>query len=280
MLDNELVKKIEGFVYSKPRSVQEVSSFINKNWRTADRYIEEIEREFGTISTRVFREGTRGALKIAFWSSIDKISSSAFQEKLEEEIMRARWKEDFSVFDIFQFVPEKAKKVSLETEKSEERAAYTRISNIYNKVQKQLLIFSGNLSFIRFKDKKTGKSMLDTLDSLVKKGISIKVLCRVDIAGRKNVESVLALNYKNGREMVEIRHRHHPLRATIVDRQFFDMKETKEPTGNIHELDKKIFIFYNIKDREWVDWATRIFWKMFNSSIDAKKRLQELQRLK
>ena len=75
MLNNELIKKIEDFVYSKPRSVQEIASYIGKNWRTADRYISEIEKNYGTIATRVFREGTRGALKIVYWASVEKISS-------------------------------------------------------------------------------------------------------------------------------------------------------------------------------------------------------------
>ena len=55
MLDVQMINKIEEFVYDKPRSIQEIAEFIGKNWRTADRYIEEIEKNFGTISTRVFR---------------------------------------------------------------------------------------------------------------------------------------------------------------------------------------------------------------------------------
>jgi len=99
MLDNNTIKKIESFVYSKPRSVQEIAQHIDKNWRTADRYIEEIETNFGTISTRVFRGGTQGALKIVFWASVEKISSSVFQEKLEQQIYLAHRKEEFSAFD-------------------------------------------------------------------------------------------------------------------------------------------------------------------------------------
>ena len=49
-----------------------------KNWRTADRYVDEIEKSFGTLSTRVFRGGTRGALKIVFWSSVEKIRGTVF----------------------------------------------------------------------------------------------------------------------------------------------------------------------------------------------------------
>src|SRR3989344_211715 len=43
MINSEIVKKIEDFVYAKPRSVQEIAQNIEKNWRTADRYIKEIE---------------------------------------------------------------------------------------------------------------------------------------------------------------------------------------------------------------------------------------------
>lgn len=278
MLNNELIKKIEDFVYSKPRSMQEIAFCIGKNWRTADRYISEIEKNFGTISTRIFREGTRGALKIVYWASVEKISSSVFQEKLEEEILRARKKEDFSAFDIFQYVNEKNKQVKVKTEKSEEIAGFNNVKSVLEKAEKKILIFSGNLSFINLQQKE--KKILGILDTLVKKGISIKILCRVDIAGKKNIENVLALNYKHGKEMVEIRHKEHPIRATIVDNKFFDIKEIKEPTGKISELDKKIFIFYNIKDKEWIEWLTKIFWKMFSSSIDAKKRLVELEKIK
>ena len=280
MLKSDTIQKIEHFVYTKPRSIQEIAQHISKNWRTADRYIEEIEKDFGTLSTRVFRGGTRGALKIVYWSAIEKISSTIFQEKLEEEIMRARQKEDFSAFDIFQFVKNGKKNVKVESEKSEEKAAFQNISEILKKAEKQLLIFSGNLSFINFKDSHSDRKIISILDDLVKKGISIKVLCRVDIAGRKNVESLLSLNQKYGKELIEIHHWVHPIRATIVDKQFFDIKEIKEPTGNIHELDKKIFIFYNIHDKDWVEWLSRIFWKIFSSSLTAQKRIEEMQKIR
>ncbi len=279
MLDSSITKKIEEFVYSKPRSIQEIAQHINKNWRTADRYVDEIKQNFGTLDTRIFREGTRGALKIVYWASIEKISANVFQEKLEEEIIRAKTKDDFSAFDIFQLVDKKKKRVKVETEKSEELVAFKQISEILERAQKQLLIFSGNLSFINFEDKKTKKRILDILDELVKKGISIKVLCRVDIVGKKNIEDLLSLNNKYGKDLVEIHHKMHPIRATIVDKEFFDMKEIKEPTGKIKELDRKIFIFYNIADKDWVEWLSRIFFKVFSQSIDARKRLEEINRI-
>ena len=271
MLNSEVVKKIEDFVYSKPRSIQEISEHIEKNWRTADRYTNEIEKEFGTLAIRVFREGTRGALKIVYWASIDKVSNSIFQEQLEQSIMSGRKKEDFSALDIFQHVDDKNKKVEIKVADNDGISQLDSLTDFLNSTKKQLLIFSGNLSFISFKDKKN--DIFKTLDELAKKGINMKVVCRVDIAGNKNVERLLSLN-------VEVRHSEQPLRAIIVDNKFFNIKEIKEPTGRDYELIKKTTFYYTIKDKEWTEWLSRIFWKMFSSSIDANKRIQELQKFK
>src|SRR3989344_6551280 len=140
MLNAEIVKKIEDFVYAKPRSIQEIANHINKNWRTADRYIQEIEKESGTLSTRVFRGGTRGALKIVFWSSIEKASNNIFQEELEKQIFQGRKKEDFSAFDIYQHVPEKKKAMAIENKKSEEDTDIKQLVSILQDAEKQLII--------------------------------------------------------------------------------------------------------------------------------------------
>ena len=58
------------------------------------------------------------------------------------------------------------------------------------------------------------------------------------------------------------------------------IKEIREPTGKVKELDKKIFIFYTITDKRWTEWLTRLFWKMFSGSILAEKRMAELRKLK
>src|SRR3990167_3425840 len=253
MLDSETIKKIEDFVYQKPRSIQEVSEHLGKNWRTVDRYIEEIGKSFGTISVRVFREGTRGALKVVYWSSVEKISHTIFQEKLEEEILKARKKEDFSAFDIFQHVDSKKKKVTVEEREGDN---LSELKKRFLTAQKQIFIFSGNLSFINLKNKKI--VILDVLEELVKKGVSIKVICRVNLDGVKNIEKLLSLNFKYGKEMIEIRHSEQPLRAIIYDEELATLKEVKEPTGKIHELNKKIFIYYGIKDKEWIKWLKRI----------------------
>jgi hypothetical protein len=279
MLNNETVKRIEEFVYSKPRSVQEISQMLKKNWRTADRYIDEIEKQYGTIATRVFREGTRGALKIVYWSGIEKASNSVFQQKIEEQILRGRTRHDFSGFDIFQYVPEKDKKVWIKEGENEVAAGRLfEFEEILRQAKKQILFLSGNLSFINYKDKKT--EVFRVIEDLVKKGISIKVVCVVDIASIKNVERLLSLNYKYGKNLIEIHHAEQPVRATIIDDKLINIKEEKEPSGRINELEKRVFIFYNITNKDWTDWLTKIFWKIFSSSITAEKRLKELEKIK
>ena len=279
MLNPEIIKKIEGFVYAKPRSIQEIAQHIGKNWRTADRYIREIEKQFGTIAIRIFREGTRGALKIVYWASVEKISHSVFQEKLEKEIMRARKKEDFSAFDIFQHVPDNKKYAWIKKGKDEvDLGRLKEFEDLLLQAKKQILFFSGNLSFINFDDGKV--NIFKVLERLFKKGINMKIICRVDIAGIENVKKILSLNFKYGKELIEIHHKEQPLRATIIDNKLVNLKEIKEPTGREHELKKKTFIFYTIKDKEWVEWISRVFWKMFSSSIDSNKRLEEMNKLK
>lgn len=238
MLSSEITKKIEEFVYAKPRSIQEIAQQIKKNWRTADRYVEEIEKNFGTLSTRTFREGTRGALKIVYWSAVEKVSNTIFQEELEKDLMKGKTKYDFSGFNIFQFVKEKEKSAWIKEGENEVKAGRLfEFVEILNSAQDQILFFSGNLSFINFKDKDT--DVFSVLDKLSKKGIRIKVLCRVDIESKKNVEKLLSLNHKYGKEVIEIRHREQSLRATIVDKKLVNIKEIKEPSNRQHEFNKK-----------------------------------------
>jgi hypothetical protein len=278
MLDAETVRKIEEFVYKQPCSIQEIAQHVGRNWRTVDRYVSEIEKEYGTLSTRVFRGGTRGALKIAYWASVEKLSKSVFQEKLESDILSARRKEDFSAFEIFQHVDDSHKKSLVETTVEESSRTNIELVNNLRATQKQLIILSGNLSFTNLKNKSF--DMFEELDRLVKRGVSIKIISRVDIAGLDNIERVLQLNQKYGKELIEIRHREQPIRAFIFDGKSFRIKEIREPTGKIKELDKKIFIFYTITDKAWVNWLTRLFWKMFSGSILAERRIVELKKLK
>jgi len=278
MLDTETIRKIEDFVYPQPRSIQEIAQFIGKNWRTADRYVDEITKQFGTLSTKNFREGTRGALKVVYWASVEKVSNSIFQEQMEKDILTGKTKHDFSGFNIFQHVKDKEKTAWVKQGKNEvDLGRLSDFTEFLNKAEKQVLFFSGNLSFVNYKDKKN--DVFKVLESLVKRGISIKIICRVDIGGRNNVEKLLSLNHKYGKELIEIRHREQPLRITVVDKKIANIKEVKEPTGRENELNEKTFIFYTIKDREWIEWLSKIFWKMFNNSVSSEKRTAEMDKI-
>jgi hypothetical protein len=277
MLNSQEIKKIEDFVYSKPRSVQEIAKYLEKNWRTVDRYITQIQEERATIATRTFREGTRGALKIVYWASMEKTSNSVFQEKLEKQIFSAKRKEDFSAFDIYQYVPDKNKRAILERSISEETTNLQELVNLIRQTKEEFISFSGNLSYINLK--KGSVDLFKEIEDMIKRGVRIKVLCRVDFAGKENIEKLLSLNFKYGKELIEIRHHDHPIRALILDKKILRIKEINEPTGRINELDKKLFIFYTIKDKEWAEWAHRVFHKLFNNSITAQKRLEEINKI-
>ncbi|MFH1503226.1 MAG: hypothetical protein ABIE36_01050 [Candidatus Diapherotrites archaeon] len=271
MLNSEIIKKIEDFVYTKPRSIQEISEYIKKNWRTVDRYINEIKENFGTIDTRTFREGTRGALKLVYWSSRERVSSSSIQKVLEKEIYEGKTKYDFSPFDIFQNIKDQNKNAVVGYE---EKKYWINdvVENIKN-TKKQLLLFSGNLSLINFKE------VFEAIEEIVKKDINIKIISRVDLAGKENIEKMLSLNFKYGKELIEIRHKEQPVRGFISDGKIIKIKEVKDPTNKENELKTEAVIFYTLKDKEWAEWLSKIFWKMFSSSIDANKRIDELSKL-
>ena len=95
MLESAMVKQVVGFVQAKPRTIQEIAHLLQKNWRTADRYVEQIATEQGSIATRIFREGTRGALKLVYYVNSERIASTEFQERLLQRILAGTKKFDF-----------------------------------------------------------------------------------------------------------------------------------------------------------------------------------------
>ena len=278
-MKTDVVREIEEFVYEKPRSVQEIAEKLKKNWRTADRYVDEIIEERGSLGKRIFREGTRGALKIIYWASVEKASATIFQEELEQRISLGRTKFDFSCFDIYQHVEKKKKDVWVGQGKDEADARrLVEFRDLLVKAKKQILFFSGNLSFINFEDGDI--NIFDVVDDLVRKGVSIKVLCRVGIDGEANIRKLLSLNSKYGKELIEVRHREQPLRVSVIDGKLLSLKEVVLPMDRKKELKKKTFIFYTIRDEKWGEWLSKIFWKMFMGSVGSGKRLEELERLK
>ncbi|MEK6963147.1 MAG: hypothetical protein AABX70_01875 [Nanoarchaeota archaeon] len=272
MLDQATSKQILEFVRQKPRTIQEIAHLLDKNWRTANRYVEQIALEGGQIAVRTFREGSPGALKLAYWNALEIGKGSAYQERLLQKIVHGTKKEDFSPFEIYQFVPESHREAYL-SETEYITHPKIRYDDLLLKAQHQLLFFSGNLSWMEL-----GQGMKKTIEQLAERKVSIKVLTRVDITSQKNTSEMLALNQRAGWDAIEVRHCEQPLRAVIIDDYYANIKEVLNPQ-HIRELKKKTYIFYKVQDPEWVNWLQKVFWHLWNQSIDAQKRLEALKTL-
>jgi hypothetical protein len=268
MLNKETIKKINDYVYKEPRTIQEISQLIKKNWRTADSYVEKIKDEEGTLTTKTFRGGTKGALKIVYWNNIEKIHSNSFQERLFSKIENAKDKEDFSPFELFQHIEENKRHARAWYQNSEEDA----LPKFLRKTEKELLCFSGNLSWIN------AKGILKILEELLKHNTEIRIISRIDIASIKNIQRLIELENKLGKKLIDIRHSEQPLRGFIQDSKITRLTEIKDPNKyRFDELKKQVMIDYEIKDPEWNQWLEKVFFNMFRNSIGYEKRIKDLK---
>lgn len=277
VLTKEIIGKINEFVYQKPRSIDEIAKHINVNWRTANRYVDRISKEEGTISTKLFRGGTRGALKVVFWNNIEKLHASEIQERLFNQIISGKHKKDFSPSEIFQFVDKGKKKMRVMNENEYNSAPNSKdFVDRLRGAERQILFFSGNLTFsnIAYHD----ENIRNILEELGKKKVSSKILTRVELAGIKNIQDVLSINKRIGHDSIEVRHCYQPLRATIIDNKEASFKEVLDPQEYAKdELKSKLYVLYHIYDEEWIEWLQKVFWHLFRRSIDAQKRMEELE---
>jgi len=271
VLETKTIKRINDFVYTKPRTIQEIAELLGKNWRTADRYVQDIIKETGSLSVRTFRSGTRGALKIVYWSNIEKIHSMEFQEKLLKTIESANRKEHFSPFDIYQYVDADKRNAVMRTVK---KPADDHIKDYLKSAQNQVLSFSGNLSWINTTENK--EKLIDIVEELAKNNISLKIISRVTVDGITNIRRILAINEKVGKNVIEIRHRNHPLRGFIIDDRIARFREVRDPLDPNERMSKKILLFYEIYDKEWIEWFQKVFWYFFRASVSAEKRIDDL----
>ncbi len=273
MITPEVVRKVEGFVRQKPRTVQEIASLLGRNWRTADRYVGWIAREHDSISVRTFRGGTRGALKVVYWNPAESIHSSGFQEKLVRMIEGKR-KDEFSPFDIYQYVDSSRRNASIM-----EGGGKEFMKAHLEKAGEQVLSFSGNLSWINSVEGE--KRLLDVVESLLGRGASLKALCRVTIDSMNNVKSLLHLNERLGKNLVEVRHCEQPLRGFVIDSSLARFREMRDPSDYKRgELDKRITLFYELHDQEWIEWLQKLFWYFFRTSAPAEKRIKDLESIR
>jgi len=276
MLDGKIIKQITEFVYTKPRTVQEIAALLQKNWRTADRYVERIIEETGSLAIRTFREGTRGALKIVFYNNIERIANTEFQERMLQKILTGRKKEDFSPLDIYQYVDPKKRKAFLEVQQQEFATIDQDVLSLFRSAEKNIMIFSGNLSWANVTQGKT--KVLEGLAEAAERGTPIKIVTRVDLASLTNLALVQEINEHLGREAIEIRHAEQPLRCIVIDTKHARFKEVKKTeTYKKGELPENTFIFYDVYEQEWLEWLHKVFWAMFRVAIPAQKRVETLK---
>lgn len=149
-------------------------------------------------------------------------------------------------------------------------------AELMENAKENVFIFSGNLSLVNYEF--GGKTTMKILESLVKKGVSFKVIARVELTAMKNIEKMLSLNIKSGRNAVEIVHLEQPLRGFIVDGKIVGLKEVKNPLNyKKGELENKTYLFYCFWDKKWVDWMQKVFWKLWQNSFDAKTRMESIR---
>lgn len=277
MLQQSDIKKILDFVKKEPRTVQDVSKLIKRSWVTTDTYLQRMKNDTGLIDIKTFRKGSQAALKIVFYNYTDTLITDDVKEMIYDQIKSARTKKDFDFMNIFQYVQSNKKKAFIEEYDDEDISKNQKIISFFRQAKQSVQIFSGNLSFINIKEDKI--SMISLLEELVKRKITVKILCRVNIASISNINklSKLLTNYS---DFIEIRHCYQPLRGFIIDDSITRFKD--EEYLQIYkkgELNKNTRIFYEIYDKEWILWLQKVFWNLFRVSLDYKIRLKEIKEL-
>lgn len=273
MLTPESIKKINEFVYKQPRSIKEISELIKCSWVTADKYTNKISEKYGTIKVKVFRGGTKGALKIVYWANLEGMRTSTAQQVLLNKIKAGRKKHDFNPFDIYNLV-EKEKRITKVTKTTEPEKQ--EIIKLIKNATNQLFIFSGNLSFAN--NKENNKEIIDVIKEIAKRKVNIKVLCRVDIASIKNIKKIIEINKILGYNVVEIRHIEQPLRGFIIDDKIVRLREEKRKKDYKEgEINNDLYVLYDIYDKEWVEWIEKVFFNLHSNALPSENRIKDLE---
>lgn len=267
-MDNEIRQKILDLVHSRPRAIAEISDAIKKNWRTADRYVEQLVKE-DLINVHVFRKGGRGAIKVAYWPTSITTTPSAVKSFLLQRILNGVKRDDFSPLDIVQHVaPQKRKTIAISKETYHGQENLADFLNSLNKAENQILFLSGNLSFIDLGN--NPKVFFDLFSRKLRAGVNLYFLTRADYSNDKVIHQLLQLNNSSNKGKAYVRYTQQPLRCTIVDEKEFSIKEIIIST-EINDT----FVYY-VYDEQWIKWMIDIFWYMWHGSIDAGKRLDVL----
>lgn len=273
-LNNKLETQIINFVRDEPRTIQEISKKIGKSWVTTDSYVNQIETKTGLIKVKVFRKDTKGAIKLVYFSTANTFSSDLIKEELYKSIKHSKWKENFDFMDIYQFVSEKSKHSFIEKAEDKNKSYNQNIMKLFNQADKTIYVFSGNLSFVNIKEGK--KSMTDILEDCLKRKVFVKILTRINLASITNINQIKHLIQKYPNQ-IEIKHKYQPLRGFVIDNKIARFKDEQSLSRYKEgELDNNLRIFYEIYDKEWVEWIQNVFWNLSKMSIDYNVRLKEL----
>ncbi|HIH21505.1 MAG: hypothetical protein QT12_C0028G0003 [archaeon GW2011_AR21] len=268
--------KIIAFVKKEPCLVQDLSRHIGKSWVTTEAYVQKIAKDTGLIRVKAFREGTRGAVKIVFWDYSESLQADEAKSRIFEKIKLLSGKKEFDPFEIFQFVPPSKGKAYMEYY-DDPAITSAKFVPFLRSAHEELLCFSGNISFINVVEGKT--LVLDVVKELLERGVSIKIICRIDIASMHNMDKISSLLKKFPKQL-EIRHSAQPLRGFIIDGKKARLKDEKSRSDfKGKELDKDARIFYDIYDSDWIEWLERTFWYLFRTSGDFETRMKVLNNL-
>ncbi|MDY6770372.1 MAG: hypothetical protein SV186_00270, partial [Candidatus Nanohaloarchaea archaeon] len=216
-------------------------------------------------------------LKIVYWNNTDSFNSSKIQEQLLKKIEAGRDKTDFSPFDIYQVADQDKRNAFAERQADENVEAKHDLFDKLRQAQESVKLFSGNLSWANVTH--NGEKAGDVFRELGEDGITVKFLGRVDIGSLRNAEQLLDINRGLDTDRIDIRHSEQPLRAFIVDDKFVQFKEMRQPEDGSH-VDDRTYLFYEISDQEWVDWTSKVFWKLYRGGIPADRRIEDLKSIK
>jgi hypothetical protein len=277
VLTPQVSKRITDFVRKEPRTIQEIARHIGRSWVTADSYINKIQKNTGLINIKVFRQGTRGAIKVVFWSHSDSLAYDDLKADLFEKIKFGREKTDFDPLEIYQYVDKKQRRSFIEQYIDPLISTKQKIVNFLNSAKSELFCFSGNLSWINMRE--GNKKIIDVVKGLLERKVSIKILCRIDLASLNNINKISGM-LKDYGKLIELKHCFQPLRGFIIDDNAVRLKDIKERVKyKDGEIKGNFRTFYEILSPEWIEWMKKVFWNIYRTSTDYSQRMRVLEEI-
>ena len=268
MIDKKQIDSIQEFVHAEPRTVQDIARHIDVNWKTAERYVDRIISEYGTIAKKQFRGSSQSSIKLVYWNTFSK-TTDLIKENLADRIQDARTKFDFYSFEIFQYCDPKFREANIVSWENS-KFINNQMTELIDKAKEEILFFSGNLSWIN------NDKIKNALKKAINRGVTIRIISRLDVTTLNNYNALEQISNK-----IEVRHREQPLRGMIVDSAFCQLKEIKLASMyKKGELASDIHISYIVRDTEWVNFLRKIFFTMYNSAPETEKRLEALKMIK